>query len=373
MRMRHILILLGLLLATPAAAQDCPSPPDLKDGWRIATPQSQGLDPALLCAIGTRFENWKEANAHAVLVLRRGQLVYERYFTGEDQRWGQSLDQVSYDATKLHDLRSISKSVVSLLVGIAVDKGQLGIDQAVFAFFPEHADLRTPAKDRITLRHLLTMSAGFDWDENLPYSNPRNNETGMNNAADAVRYVLERPLVAEPGRVYNYSGGSAALLAAILQKVSGKRIDALSRDDLFSPLGITDFEWSQYNGRPVVASGLRLRPRDLARIGQMVLDKGRWQGRQIVSENWITASTAPQINGQSPFFYGYQWWLGRSLHEQKQVDWIAGFGYGGQRLYILPGLDIVVLVHFGLYNSGLQGPVGPIVLNQHVLPAVTKR
>jgi CubicO group peptidase (beta-lactamase class C family) len=185
--------------------------------------------------------------------------------------------------------------------------------------------------------------------------------------------VLERPLVAEPGRVYNYSGGSAALLAAILQKLSGKRIDALSRDDLFAPLGITASAWNEYNGRPVVASGLRLRPRDLARIGQMVLDKGRWQGRQIVSEKWVAESTAAQINGQSPFFYGYQWWLGRSLHEQKQVDWIAGFGYGGQRLYILPALDIVVLVHFGLYSSGLQGPVGPLILNQHVLPAAAKR
>ena len=104
-----------LLLPLAAQAQDCAPPPDLKDGWRIASPQSQGMDAALLCAIGARFEAWKEANAHSVLVLRNGQLVYERYFTGEDYRWGNPLGSVTYDESKPHDLRSISKSVVSLL------------------------------------------------------------------------------------------------------------------------------------------------------------------------------------------------------------------------------------------------------------------
>jgi CubicO group peptidase (beta-lactamase class C family) len=372
--MQRILILLALLLATPVAAQDCASPADLKDGWQIATPQSQGLDPAPLCSIGTRFEAWKEANAHSVLVLRHGRLVYERYFTGADQRYGTSLGIVSYDADKLHDLRSISKSIVSLLTGIAVDKGWLSIDQSVFAFFPEHGDLRTPEKDRITIRHLLIMAAGFAWDENLPYTNPANSEIRMMFAKDRLRYVLEQPIVVEPGKVYNYSGGATALLGGILQKVSGRRIDTLAKEELFAPLGIRDFEWMPYqpDGEPATASGLRLRPRDLARIGQMVLDKGRWQGKQIVSESWIAASIAPQINGQSPFFYGYQWWLGRSLLDQQQIDWAAGLGLGGQRVYVVPALDAVVVVTTGLYNSGLQGAIGPIVLNQHVLPAVVK-
>ncbi|WP_341896182.1 serine hydrolase [Ferrovibrio terrae] len=362
-----------LLLPLAAQAQDCAPPPDLKDGWRIASPQSQGMDAALLCAIGARFEAWKEANAHSVLVLRNGQLVYERYFTGEDYRWGNPLGSVTHDATKPHDLRSISKSVVSLLVGIAVDRGWISLDQSVFAFFPEHADLRTPAKDAITIRHLLTMSAGLEWNEDLPYSNPRNSETAMNNAPDAARYVLGLPLMSTPGQVYNYSGGSAEVLAAILQKVSGRRIDVLSRDELFAPLGIAGSEWVSWRERPVVASGLRLRPRDLARIGQLVLDKGRWQGQQIVSENWIAESIAPQINGQGVFFYGYQWWLGRSLVEKRETVWAAGYGHGGQRLYILPEQNIVIVVHAGLYASPLQGAVGHIILNRHVLPAVSIR
>lgn len=361
------------LLSAGLRAADCAPPADLRDGWAVAAPDSQGMDAAALCAIGRRFEAWKQANAHAVLVLRHDRLIYERYFTGPDDRWGDPLGNVAFDATKLHDLRSVSKSIVALLTGIAVGHGWItGIDQPVFGFFPEYADLRTPAKETITIRHLLTMSAGLLWDESLPYSDRRNSETGMNNAADPARFVLEQPMVSEPGRNYNYSGGSAELLAAILQKVSGKRIDVLSRDDLFAPLGITQFEWVEWHDHPVVASGLRLRPRDLARIGQMVLDGGRWQGRQIVPADWIAQSIAPQINGQSAFFYGYQWWLGRSLWHGRQVDWAAGFGEGGQRVYVIPALDIVVVLNLGLYGRALQGPVTAMILNDHILPAVVK-
>lgn len=375
--MQRILFLLGLLLATPALAQEnCAPPAAVNDAWQIATPQSVGLDPALLCDIGTRFEGWKDANAHAVLVLRHGRLVYEKYFAGEDQEWGKwSVGPIQHTLTRKHDVRSISKSVVSLLTGIAIDRGWLDIDQSVLAFFPEHADLRTAQKDRITIRHLLTMSSGLAWDESLPYADRRNSETAMNLAPDAVRYVLEQPMWrSAPGETYNYSGGSAVVLAAILQKVSGGMdITMLSKTLLFDPLGITDFAWAEWNGRPVIASGLQLRARDLAKVGQMVLDKGRWQGKQVVSEKWIADSIAPQINGQSPFFYGYQWWLGRSLLNGKQVDWAAGFGEGGQRVFVIPELDIVVVLNFGLYGRGMQGYVGPTILNQHVLPAVQSK
>jgi len=369
----RIALAAALLFSIHAHAQDCAPPADLSDGWQIATPQRQGLDAGPLCDIGPRFEGWKEANAHAVLVLRHGKLVYERYFAGEDQEWGKwSAGAIQHSAARKHDVRSISKSVVSLLVGAAVDRGWLSIDQSVLAFFPEYADLRTPMKDRITVRHLLTMSSGLAWDESLPYADRRNSETAMNLAPDAVRYVLEQPMWrSAPGENYNYSGGSAVVLAAILQKVSGGMdITMLSKTLLFDPLGIADFEWAVWNDRPVIASGLRLRARDLAKIGQLVLDKGRWQGRQIIPETWIAESTAPQINGQSPFFYGYQWWLGRSLLHGSQVDWVAGLGEGSQRLYIIPEFRIVVVLNFGLYGRGLQAYVGPSILNTHVLPAV---
>jgi CubicO group peptidase (beta-lactamase class C family) len=140
---------------------------------------------------------------------------------------------------------------------------------------------------------------------------------------------------------------------------------------LFEPLGISDVEWERFaSGEPRPASGLRMRPRDLIKIGQLVLNHGAWQGKQVVPADWIAAATSPQINGQQIYFYGYQFWLGRSLLRGQQVDWIAGVGYGGQRLFIVPSLDMVVLVHAGLYTSSLQGWVPLSILNRYVLAGV---
>jgi CubicO group peptidase (beta-lactamase class C family) len=251
---------------------------------------------------------------------------------------------------KRHDLRSISKSVTSLLFGIGVDRGWIDdLETPVFTYFPEHADLRTAEKDAITLRHLLTMSAGFAWNEDLPYANPQNSERLMTDAPDRCRYVLEQPIVRPPGRAHIYNGGTTALLAAILTKASGQPLDVLAQRELFDPLGIGDVEWIRYaDSTPVAASGLRMRPRDLLKLGQLVLDGGRWQSKQVVSRAWIEDSTAPHINGDGLFFYGYQWWLGRSLANREEIKWISGMGYGGQRLYIVPSKGLVVLTMAGL-------------------------
>lgn len=348
----------------------------IADGWDVAAPEAQRLDPAVLCAIGPRFEQWKEANVHAVVVARNGVLVYEHYFAGEDEKWGRPLGRVAYDAGKLHDLRSITKSVTSLLVGIALDRGWIkDIDTPVFSFFPEYADLRSDEKDRVTLRHLLTMSAGFAWtDPSMSYGNPANTEGLMIRAPDPYRYLLEQPLATPPGQSYNYNSGETSLLAAVLHKASGKGFDVLAQEVLFDPLGISDVEWMRYaNGDPIAGWGLRMRPRDIAKVGQLMLDHGRWQGKQIVPEAWIAQSTAPQFNGEGLFFYGYLWWLGRSLVERREIDWIAGVGLGGQRLFIVPDRDLIVAVTAGLYRSPLQGQVGFTVLNRYALAALADR
>ena len=176
--------------------------------------------------------------------------------------------------------------------------------------------------------------------------------------------------------MWNYNSGETGLLAAVLHKASGKRLDAMAQEVLFDPLGIRDIEWGEHyaNGDPVAGWGLRMRPRDLAKIGQLVLDHGRWQGKQIVPGAWIAQSTAPQIDtGRGSVFYGYQWWLGRSLVERREVDWIAGVGLGGQRLFIVPDRGFVVAVTAGLYRSMLQDQVGITVLNRYVLPAAVSR
>ena len=338
----------------------------------MAAPDAAGLDPATLCGIEPRFKAWTAADVHSVLVIRHGKLVYEQYFTGEDESIGHPPGKVPFNAGTPHDLRSITKSVVALVLGIAIGKGRIaGIDQPVLPQFPEYADLRTPEKDRITLRHLLTMSQGLIWNEDLPYSNPANSEIQMDRSADPVRYALAPPVEAPPGTAYNYSGGSATIIAALLRKATGQPLDTLARTELFEPLGIADFEWVHLpSGEPSAALGLRMRPRDLAKIGQLVLEHGAWHGRQVVPANWIAAATSPQINGQQLYFYGYQSWLGRSLVHGRVVDWAAGVGYGGQRLFIVPALDLVVLVHAELYSGFTQSVAPLIVLNRYVLPAV---
>ena len=363
----------ALLLSGHAYAQTtCGVPSGKAAGWEIAQPTDVGVDPKMLCGLAQRFAGWKEANVHAILVARHGKLIFEQYYSGSDNKWGRQLDSVTFGPDVPHDLRSITKSVVSLLLGIGIDKGWVhDIDRPVLSLLPTYANLRSPEKYRITLRDLLTMSAGLAWNENLPYSNPENSETRMDHATDPCRFVLEQPVAHEAGSVWTYSGGSPALIACVLHQATGQTIDQLADENLFKPLGISNVEWARYplTGEPVAASGLRLLPSDTLKIGQLVLDKGAWHGRQIVPAAWIQEATAPQINGPRSIFYGFQFWLGRSLVNHREVDWVAGVGYGGQRLIIIPSLDLVVLVHAGLYSSPRQDWVGEVVLNKFVLPA----
>ncbi|MFI4987313.1 MAG: serine hydrolase domain-containing protein [Alphaproteobacteria bacterium] len=371
-----LLAFLFVLAPLTAIAQsdsqaNCGAPAAAEDGWQVAAPGAVGLDPRTLCSIGPRFAAWTAADIHAVLVIRHGKLVYEQYFAGADERLGRSVGTVNFDVATKHDLRSITKSITALVLGIEIGKGQIaGIDQPVLPQLPDYADLRSPEKDQITLRHLLTMSQGMAWNEDLPYSNPANSEIQMDYAPDPVRYALAQPVETPPGMVYNYSGGSATIIAALLRKATGQTLDALARRDLFEPLGIADYEWVHFpSGDPAAASGLRMRPRDLVKIGQLVLDHGAWHGKQVVPADWIAAATAPQINGQQLYFYGYQFWLGRSLVHGREIDWAAGVGYGGQRLFIVPTLDLVALVHAGLYSSSMQSWAPLIILNRYVLQA----
>ncbi|MBT5433144.1 MAG: serine hydrolase [Alphaproteobacteria bacterium] len=348
------------------------APDELGDGWQTSAPGELGLDPMALAGIVPHFSQWHAANVHAVLIARHGSLAFERYFEGEDEAWGRPLGRVAYDAGKLHDLRSVTKSVVSLLFGIAArNAGFDELDTPVLSFFPEHSDLTIGNKKHITVRHLLEMSTGLAWNEEVPYSDPANSEILMTNADDRCRYVLDQELVRPPGRAWQYSGGTTTLLAEIIHRLAGKQVDALARESLFDALGMHETDWLAYDdGVPIAASGLRLRPRDLLKIGQLVLDGGKRGDEQIVAQAWIEQATSPQINGQGLFFYGHHWWLGRSFVAGEEITWISGVGWGGQRLFIVPSQELVVLVMAGLYDNPILQPVpGEIVLRRYALSA----
>jgi hypothetical protein len=232
-------------------------------------------------------------------------------------------------------MESITKGVVALLVGIAFDRGWLkSLDASVFSFVPEYADLRSPDKDKITVRHLLSMTSGLDWPERaISVNNPENIVRRGYNASDPYRFVLERSVEASPGTVWNYNGGGVWLLGLILRKVSGQPLDGFAKDALFEPLGIEEWEWGRFPNRdPSTSGGLHLRPRDLAKLGQLVLDNGVWQGRQIVSADWINQMTArqspPGFSFGSLRSYGYLWWQGRSSIDNHDIDWIGALGRG---------------------------------------------
>ena len=265
------------------------------------------------------------ANVHAVLVARGGKLVFERYFRGTDEIYDRRVENVTFDADTLHDMKSVSKSVASLAFGIAIDRGLIrSVDEPIFSFFPELSDLRTPEKDRLRLVHALTMSMGLKWVEATPSTGDDNNdEARMHMASDQCRYVLGLPSTAPPGQEFFYNTGALALLSAIMRKATGRPLDEFVRENLFEPLGITRMEWMRYKGDTDAGGGLRLRPRDMAKIGQLVLAGGRWNDRQIVSKAWIDASTTPRIEATDDHFYGYLWWLGRSLLNGREVHWIG--------------------------------------------------
>jgi CubicO group peptidase (beta-lactamase class C family) len=380
-RLRRLGLAAMLVLAATAAARGqtgaaCGMPTALDDGWTIATPESVGLDGARLCGIRTRMKE-TEADVHAVVVIRHGKLVFEQYYPGYDEPWGQAGAPHEFDATTKHDMRSASKSLVSLLVGIAIDRKLIAsADEAVVKFYPEYVDVKSAGWDRITLRHLLTMSSGMQWDENRGWNDPKNDEPHLGNEADPIRYILSKPIAKPPDALWTYNGGSTNLLGNILERVSSKPLEAFAREVLFQPLGITDLEWKNYpeNQKIAPAAGLRLRPRDAAKIGQLVLNHGAWNGKQIVSADWIDQSVKPRFQAigyfSGLFFYGQQWWLGRSISGDSEVKWIAAMGSGGQRIFIVPDRDLVVMTTSGLYFRARQGDGALDMLTNFILPSI---
>lgn len=333
------------------------------------------FNPHQLCEISNAVCNGHLQNLHGVVILKHNSLIFEQYFTGYDEYWGSPLGDITFGPEALHDVRSITKSIVSLLYGIAYAHGHLeSVSRPLLDAFPEFFDLcGEPDRRKILVKHALTMTMGTQWDETLPYSDPKNDECQMEEATDRYRFILDRPLVAAPGECWNYNGGATAVIAKMISRATGLPLLDFAKERLFGPLGITDLEWvTDQAGDPVAASGLRLRPRDLAKIGQLVLNQGRWGERELVPARWLHESTKPHAQPEEFLYYGYQWWLGDSSFGDTYTPWVAGCGCGGQRLYILPELALVVVVTAGNYNDPEAWRVPTGVLDQFVLPAIYK-
>jgi len=302
-------------------------------------------------------------NVHSLIIERNGRRVGESYFAGPDERDGKAIGTVTFNANTLHDIRSISKSIVSLLFGIAVSDGAIkSLDTPVLDYFPEYTDLRDAQHLKIRLRDLLSMTSGLAWDEETySYTDARNSEAMVDAAPDRYHYILSRAIEAQPGTRWRYSGGDVQLIAEVIARATKTRIDTYAETKLFAPLGIVHFEWVQDRKRiPYASSGLRLTPRDMLKLGELMLNRGRFEGKQVVPAAWVKQATASHAGivgtrgsaDKCELEYGYYWWLAPKCHGKPFL--FGGIGNGAQRIIVAPSTRTIVVMTAGLYNDPRQ-------------------
>ena len=366
---RFVWVMVLLFGALPRGLDGQTAVLSLPGDWEVGTPASVGIDGQVLTDVSRRAANGEFGQVNSLLVVRGGKLVFEEYYRG----WG---------IFQIHTIQSVSKSVTSLLVGIAIGEGLIkSVDQRVSDFFPEHRAMfdQDPRKQRLTLRNVLTMTFGNDWKERaIPYSNPANIVWRMAAADDWMGFILGQPMVEEPGARFNYSSGSALLISGILQHATGMHVSVYAEQRLFDPLSIPVYGWYRNMTHPQhwthTGGGLGLRSRDLAKIGYLLVSGGRWNGKQVVPAAWIEESTRPHVQADTALWYGYQWWL-QSLPNSvgsagAHNEVIEGRGWGGQYVVAVPRLDLVVAVTSGSFEDETEARRALTMVLQHVLPAV---
>ena len=305
--------------------------------------QASPLPTGELAAIIADAQNGGYGNIHSLLVYQNGELLAEEYFDG-------------YDADSIHYQYSVTKSVASLLIGIAMDQGLItSLDQKVYDMFPEYNGSIAnwdPRKADLTLEHVLTMSAGFRWDEwTYIYTDQRNDANKMIRSDDLMKFVLDQPMAFTPGSRFTYNSGCSMLLSGFIENSTGMTTEAFANQYLFSKLGITEWYWEQgRDGKFNTGWGLHLKPRDMMKLGQLVLNNGLWNGERVVSESWLQESSRNHINN-----YGYQWWL--------SADYFSARGWGGQVIAIVPEDNLVLVTTAGDFTGG-AGPSGLRILSR---------
>jgi len=377
---------LGLVISTGLALAQNPHP-DVGSVWRKGTPASVGLDGKALASFDADLASGKYMLVDSFQVFRCGEEVFERKYAHDytqiyareaktkgplnarltgpynyfDPHW-----HPYYHGTDMHTMQSVSKTVTSVILGIAITRGDFRADLKthVLKFFDvakvKNVDDR---KRRMTLQNILTMTTGLDWNEEVPYDDPRSDSSRMEATDDWVQYVIDKPMATEPGKAFNYSSGATELLAYIFQKETGEDIDAYGEKYLFAPLGI-EHHWKRtYRGLVDTEGGLYLKGEDLAKIGYLYLHAGIWNGKQLVSKEWVKESLAPHVDAEENFKYGFKWWL---YPMTGKYAWMAR-GFGGQWLMVFPDKSLIVV--FTGWEI-LKDPAPTTDLVDRLLPAI---
>jgi len=324
------------------------------DGLVTGTLDNTGLDKALLNEMMQKIVDGTYANVHSVLIIKDGKLVFEEYFYDNNK-------------AKLHELRSATKSFVSALTGIAIDKGFIkDKTETVLSYFPDYTIKNlTDDKKQITIENLLTNQSGLDCD----VSNPKaeGNETAMNYSDDWVQFTLDLPMVDVPGGKGMYCSGNPITLGKIIERATKMPLPEFAKQTLFKDLGIKNFKW---NFKPDASSAetfcqVYLSSRDMAKFGLLYLNKGLWNGKQVVSKNWVEQSLAKHsvVQGVN---YGYLWWLKFLNVDGVKYNGKAAQGNGGQKIYIWEEQNMITVITGGNYNS--QSPSDELI-QKYILPA----
>jgi CubicO group peptidase (beta-lactamase class C family) len=358
----------ALVRATPrplgpdgrAAPYEYKPPPAIGDGLAVDDVSAAGLDRTVATGVVNRVADGTYPGVHSLLVYRGGRLVMEEYFYG-------------YDRDRVHQMRSASKSIVSALVGIAIDRGALtGDGEIVVKRLPYESYANAdPRKAQLTLRDLLTMRSGLacnDWDGDSP-----GNESRMYQSQDWVKFVLDLPMAEPPGTHGTYCSGNVAVAGRMVERATGTTLPSFAQQQLFTPLGIraSSVRWNYTlnASNAATVAQLYLRPRDMLKLGVLFHQQGQWQGRQIVSRGWVERSTArwSTVGDQD---YGYFWWHQRAdvalPGGTRRVEMVVATGNGGQKIYLVPSLDLIVVMTGGNYNA--QSPAMAIMAKELLPP-----
>lgn len=377
--LRHYLAgVLAVCLAAPLTAQT----PFPGRTWLTATPAAAGVNGRVLDSLDAEIKAGRYGYVNRMLVIRGGRVVFDASYPHDyDKAYGDSAQVRSglnaHDLTSqynyfsawwhptyrrgdLHTLQSVTKTVTSAVIGVAVTRGDFpSIDTPMLRFFDTtkvaNIDER---KRRITVRHLLTMSGGFDWNENLPYVDSRNTGTAMEGSYDWVKYVIDRPMMRDPGTAFNYSSGESQLLAHIFRRATGVDIEEYAAKHLFAPIGIERWYWKRTpTGLIDTEGGLYLEARDLARIWYLFSQGGVWNGTRVVSSEYVRTSVAPAMSvgaGANAPRYGLKWWLYANPVDSTKLIW-SGSGFGGQFPMLFPERDLIVVFNAWNILPGMPG------------------
>ncbi len=379
MRVRHPVcaFFLAVLLAPGVMAQtQWPT-----KRWPTALPAAVGLDAKALAALDAEIASGKYGNVDAMLVIRHGKVAYDRSYkrdydriNGPDAGKPGALNAHDpsgpynylnpwwhpfYHRGDLHSLQSVTKTVTSVVIGVATARKAFpSLDTPILTFFDTtkvaNIDDR---KRRLTIRHLLTMTAGLSWNEGLPYTDPNNTGSGMEASPDWIQYTIDRPMETEPGTVFNYNSGATELLSQIFRVATGKDVEEYAQQYLFAPLGIDHYFWKRTpTGAVDTEGGLYLEVHDLAKIAYLFLKNGVWDGKAVVEPDWVKASITPSISVSGGIKYGLKWWLYPYGKDGTKLAF-AGSGFGGQRPIAIPEYDLVIV--FTGWNV-LDGPSLPV-------------